>query len=764
MALVLADRVRETTTTTGTGTISLGGPVSGFEGFSTAIGNANTTYYAIADAATGAWEVGLGTYTSSGSTLARTTVLSSSNAGAAVNFAAGTKDVFVTQPAERALYLAGAGTGINAGAAAFTANGVVYASSTSALATGSALVFDGTNLGIGVSPTQTLNVKGIALFEGTAQGNVIIQKTGTNGVSLFSDTAGTLGFYDQNGAATRMILTSSGLEIKQSQLIGYSSYTGIGTNGLAVAGNVGVGTASPTSGFKFDVQAARALSRTQSTTGTNDVFQRYINTGGNFTIGIDDSAGTNQTGSAYASYLWSTVNSPLILATNNTAVATFSAAGNLGLGVTPSAWGSGFKVLNMAYATVASENSQRGQAIFVSNAYNSGTANSPTWVYTNSARSLQYRQDLVDGTHAWFTAPSGTAGNAISFTQAMTLDASGNLLVGQTSPAYNAAGRGLIEVNGASTALVGLSVNNVAAGYLYNSGSAVYLGAPAGQPILFDINGERGRFSSDGTFRVKGAGTAGSTDAFQVAGTAPADAARIDSSGNLLVGTTSALLSSSGRGNFTLNGSSDAIVAFGNNGSSSAYIYSSSAKLEFDAAGARWIQWNTNGNERARIDSSGNLLIGSATNTTVSNLILNGATRWAVGTQSGGNLFYIVRDSDNVGQYMVNGSTSWTATSDERLKDIIEPITDAANKVLTLRAVIGKFKKDTEGTRRSFLIAQDVQAVLPEAVTVQEDKSGTLGIQYTEVIPLLVAAIQEQQTLITALTARITALESSTLQ
>ena len=157
-------------------------------------------------------------------------------------------------------------------------------------------------------------------------------------------------------------------------------------------------------------------------------------------------------------------------------------------------------------------------------------------------------------------------------------------------------------------------------------------------------------------------------------------------------------------------------------------------------------------------------MIGSATNTTVSNLILNGATRWAVGTQSGGNLFYIVRDSDNVGQYMVNGSTSWTATSDERLKDIIEPITDAAKKVSTLRAVIGKFKKDTEGTRRSFLIAQDVQAVLPEAVTVQEDKSGTLGIQYTEVIPLLVAAIQEQQTLITALTARITALESSTLQ
>ena len=144
MPLVLADRVRETTTTTGTGTISLAGPVSGFQGFSTAIGNANTTYYTIVDAATGAWEVGLGTYTSAGSTLARTTVFSSSNSDALVPFAAGTKDVFVTQPAERAVYVLGAGTGLAAGAAAFTANGVPYANSTSTLATSANLTFNGT--------------------------------------------------------------------------------------------------------------------------------------------------------------------------------------------------------------------------------------------------------------------------------------------------------------------------------------------------------------------------------------------------------------------------------------------------------------------------------------------------------------------------------------------------------------------------------------------------------------------------------------------
>jgi hypothetical protein len=101
MALVVKDRVQETSTTTGTGTFTLAGAVSGFQSFSV-IGNANTTYYAIVGGTE--WEVGLGTYTSSGTLLSRDTILESSNGGTAVNFSAGTKNVFVTYPAERALY------------------------------------------------------------------------------------------------------------------------------------------------------------------------------------------------------------------------------------------------------------------------------------------------------------------------------------------------------------------------------------------------------------------------------------------------------------------------------------------------------------------------------------------------------------------------------------------------------------------------------------------------------------------------------------
>lgn len=102
MALVIADRVRETSTTTGTGTLTLGGAVAGYQTFSSGIGNGNTCYYAITLGSD--WEVGLGTYTSAGTTLSRDTILASSNANSAVNFGAGTKDVFVTYPAGKSVF------------------------------------------------------------------------------------------------------------------------------------------------------------------------------------------------------------------------------------------------------------------------------------------------------------------------------------------------------------------------------------------------------------------------------------------------------------------------------------------------------------------------------------------------------------------------------------------------------------------------------------------------------------------------------------
>lgn len=162
------------------------------------------------------------------------------------------------------------------------------------------------------------------------------------------------------------------------------------------------------------------------------------------------------------------------------------------------------------------------------------------------------------------------------------------------------------------------------------------------------------------------------------------------------------------------------------------------------------------------ITSLGNVLIGTTNETGLAKLIhmdnpsncgiklsLAGTVRGYLYTYN--NEFYLESASSSRirvwvnsanGVYMDAGSTSWTSNSDERLKTDLNPITDAIKKVSQLRSVIGRFIADDKSVKRSFLIAQDVQSVLPEAVSVDE-KTGYLGVQYTEVIPLLVASTKE---------------------
>jgi hypothetical protein len=408
---------------------------------------------------------------------------------------------------------------------------------------------------------------------------------------------------------------------------------------VTAAGDVGIGTSSPSYKLEVNGGASDAMSLFNST-NANGAHLRFAASG---TVKSFIGGAPGFLGSGTADDLGIRAVGSVLFATNGSSVdMTLDSSGNLGLGVTPSTWYSLLKAFDVGSNAAAIYSGG-----ITHNAYFDNT--DVRWEYKNSSSSPATFLNIQNGQFAFNIAVAGTAGNDIPFIQAMTLDASGNLIIGDTS--------------GAST-----------------------------------LNLVRG--GSDSTeIKLKQTGTGGRDY-------------RILSSGS---------------------------------------GYGSAGNLIFYDA--------TASSERARIDSSGNLLIGSPTNTTVSNLILNGATRWAVGTQSGGNLFYIVRDSDGVGQYMVNGSTSWTAASDERNKDIIETISDAANKVSTLRAVIGKYKTDEEGTRRSFLIAQDVQKVLPEAVDATNPEK--LGVAYTETIPLLVAAIQEQQAMINELKAEVAALKGA---
>jgi len=172
---------------------------------------------------------------------------------------------------------------------------------------------------------------------------------------------------------------------------------------------------------------------------------------------------------------------------------------------------------------------------------------------------------------------------------------------------------------------------------------------------------------------------------------------------------------------------------------------------------------------RMVLDTSGNLQIGTTSNPQSTRLTLKYGTsaNWGVGPLNNGSIFYVINDG-GTGVQLTSGNQAWAAQSDERVKTDLVSIENGLAKVATLRAVVGRLKNDESGRRLPFLIAQDVQAVLPEAVDTGEDEDATLSLRYSDVIPLLVASIKElkaindtQAETINALTARIVALEQA---
>jgi len=279
MPLVVRDRVRETTTTTGTGTVTLAGAVSGFQSFSV-IGNGNTTYYTITLGTD--WEVGIGTYTASGTTLSRDTILESSNSGSAVNFGAGTKDVFVTYPAERAVFSDGVVTSVGGTG---TVNGITLTGSVTS--TGS-LTLGGTLSGVNLTSqvTGTLPV---------ANGGTGTATALTAGSVVF---AGASGVYSQDNANLFWDDTNKRL---------------------------GIGTTSPAR--RLDVQGA----------GTNIMRSRSTDTSGG-TVGIvsaEHASGSSlqvRAGVGFTNLISTGAADPLIFSTAGTERARIDSAGNVGIG------------------------------------------------------------------------------------------------------------------------------------------------------------------------------------------------------------------------------------------------------------------------------------------------------------------------------------------------------------------------------------------------------------------------------------------------
>jgi hypothetical protein len=252
MALVLKDRVKETSTTAGTGTLTLAGAVTGFQSFS-AIGNGNTTYYAIVDNATGAWEVGIGTYTSSGTTLSRDTVLSSSNGGSLVSFAANPKDVFVTYPSEQGVWTNASGVVAQTSFGAITATSAALTTGTITTAPSNAT--DIVNKEYADSISSGLNYHQPVNYASTAALPAYTYNNGASGVgaTITANANGALSLGGGSPTATQRVLI-------KDEVGGNAAYNG-----------VYVVTQAGTSLLPFIL--TRATDYDTSGTGTNEIDQ-----------------------------------------------------------------------------------------------------------------------------------------------------------------------------------------------------------------------------------------------------------------------------------------------------------------------------------------------------------------------------------------------------------------------------------------------------------------------------------------------------------
>ena len=356
----------------------------------------------------------LNTLSSSGATLTGGTIN-----GMTVGATTPSSGAFTTVTASTAIGTASGGTGLG-GATPFTSGGVVYASSSSALATGSALTFDGSTLGV-----LTSNATPLDISSSNASATVVLHKNANAVADLFYR------FRQNNGAGNFYDLTMEGST--NAFTIDYNDNERLR---ITSAGNVGIGTSSPNSrleaysstastGTPIVVATLTSYSGVYNGNGAALLFRGQSNAGVYSAAQISSRLTDGTPSAEKASLAFSTVRSGTI-----TEAMLLDSAGNLGLGVTPSAWNSDYKALQLTGGAVHSY--LTGYISVGQNNYDSGTG---AWKYVAAGPAYATRYQQGVGEHAWFTsATTGTAGNAISFTQAMTLDASGNLMVGTTSP------------------------------------------------------------------------------------------------------------------------------------------------------------------------------------------------------------------------------------------------------------------------------------------------------------------------------------------
>ena len=727
-----------------------------------------------------------------------------------------------------------------------TANGVTYLNASKVLTSGTALTFDGTNLGIGATApvvkleiagnnntlwTVTASISGVtmdvtAVSSGTiAVGDLVygtnIQPytrvtalgTGTGGVgtytvSVFQTAAssattygttqygatliritdidtnqaigqpnGALQFFTSDastptpGVSAYVAALAESVTPDTSLVFGTRNNAGGGIDAnermrLDSNGNLGIGTSSPDNynvlGGTIAAIAGTGISNLSIVSGVSSTGNILFADG---TTGDDRRSGRI----AYDHSL----NNLYFFTNGNSLKATLDASGNLGLGVTPSAWNA-YKAFDINVGSVASTATQ---VDFGYNFYWNGTNN----IYKTTNGAGTYRINSA-GQHLWFNAPSGTAGAAITFTQAMTLDASGNLGIGTTSPAAK------LDVRGDSS-----STTSMVGAYIYNGNSTLNSQSGVG---FFNYDNFGAKIYSPRSSSPAGSLVFATNNGSGIAESNVIERMRLDSSGNLGIGTTSPVsilevkaanptltISASG----TTGSANTVLFKTGFSGvNGDAYIAGINAELRISGStvgGANaFVTTYTSGTEKMRLDSSGNLLVGQTARSqtvvgahiegggstnpgTVSSILAastNAASSYNLYSTGAGTFRFYVGMSGTI----FATSTTITAISDQRLKENIRDLDDGLDTVMALKPRKfdwkegkGKDIKDDRG-----FIAQEFEQVLPDMIEEWKDLAPEGEEPYKAVnanlIPTLVKAIQEQQALIESLTQRLTALES----
>ena len=609
---------------------------------------------------------------------------------------------FTTVTASTAIGTASGGTGLTS----FTSGGVVYASSTSALATGSALYFSGTNLGINTTlPTQKLQVNGTGRFYtgsvstigAVASSGLLIDGAGSNG------NLSQIGFgYD--AALTYMPAAIYGITTTQSgntaMAIGFATRD-VTTDTqptervrITQAGNFGVGTTNPTAKQQITSTSAGAatvglfLNNNSATTSTEIRLA--------FAANSNDSIADNRYSYISALNTSGSNGQDLVFATNasggvGTEKLRIDSAGNLGLGIAPSAWGSNWKAFQFGYTSgigqLAATSTASGEVTIASATYNNNT----NWLhFYTGVQASRYSQ--TSGQHQWFTAGTGTAGGIATFTQAMTLDADGDLGIGITSPATKIDAR-LSGTSSGAVITVGNTGSGPFGGIAITDGGAYPVEMWASALVFKTGNStyasatERARITSGGYFKASNAGTYfNSTGSYH-------ELRQTANSQGVNVSVTNASFTSES-------------------------IFSTATKT----AGTDWMHF-----------------YGTSDANTVANIKIFG----------NGNI--------------QNANNSYGSISDSKLK---ENIVDASPKLADLMQVkVRNYNLIGSTTKQIGVVAQELETVFPAMVDESHDRDAennvlettTKSVKYSVFVPMLIKAMQEQQAIIESLKARLDA-------